>query len=201
MGAVRNPIDRYRHSKGDSPLSPANVWHPGLDEEIKALPAEKLADGYPDGYRSAQAWKAALHLWNDSLGAAHEIVEDMDTPTGAALHGIVHRRRGDYFNAKDWLRIAGDHPAYHGLQARAAAYLARREAPSGPLRTVFEQIATQGNWNPYLFANAVEIHESRVGDDGSEEFLERLQRLELEAFMKYLEGRIALERAPVYMAE
>ncbi|RED63825.1 hypothetical protein [Cohnella lupini] len=187
-------IFRLENRKRLPPLVPAQAWHPGLDEEIAAIPESLLADGHPDGAASARAWKAALHLWNDSLAAAHDLVEQLNTPTGAALHGIIHRREGDYDNAGYWFRLAGNHPAYHGLQARAAGFLRESTIPRGPLKEALDKIASQGSWNPYLFVSAVAILENHIGEDDARSLLEMLQQLELEAFMRFLEGRIAWNR-------
>jgi hypothetical protein len=176
-------------------LTPDHVWHPGLDKEIAALSENQLADGRPDGIQSAQAWKAALHLWNDSLDAAHELVQELETPTGSALHGIMHRRESDFDNAKYWFHRAGDHPAFHSLQSRVTRFLAEQDQPIGILSEVLGQIEQQGSWNPYLFTNAVAIVENRIGDDAARAVLEQLQQLELEALIRYLEGRISLHEA------
>lgn len=184
-------LNRLNNRIGLPSLRPAHVWHPGVDEEIAALSPSRLSDGSPEGMAAAAAYKAALHLWNDSLAAAHDLVEHLATPTGAAIHGIMHRREGDYDNAKYWFHRAGEHPAYHGLQARAAAYLRESGGVSGPIQDALSKIATQGSWNPYLFVNAVAIQEARLGEEEAGEQLAYVQQLELEAFMWYLEGRIA----------
>ncbi|QJD87540.1 hypothetical protein [Cohnella herbarum] len=185
-------LTRLNNRKSLPHLLPDQVWHPGLDEEIAAIPIDLVADGRPDGTLSAMAWKAALHLWNDSLDAAHALVEHMNTPTGAALHGIMHRREGDFDNAKYWFHQAGNHPAYHGLQSRAAAFLGERRIPRGSLQTALLQIASQGSWNAYLFVNVVAIQQRCVDEQEAGDILEYLQQLELEAFIRFLEGRIAV---------
>lgn len=185
-------LTRLNNRKSLPYLMPDQVWHPGLDEEIAAIPESALAEDRPDGTLSARAWKAALHLWNDSLDAAHALVEHMETPTGSALHGIMHRREGDFDNAKYWFHQAGNHPAYHGLQSRAAAFLNERTIPRGALYTALSQIASQGSWNAYLFVNAAAIRQSCVDEQEAGDLLEYLQQLELEAFMRFLEGRIAV---------
>lgn len=186
-------IEQLKRRKTLPPLMPIHVWHPSIDDVIASFSLIQLADGKPEGLQSALAWKAALHLWNDSLDAAHELVQDLETSTGSALHGIMHRREGDYDNAKYWFHRAGDHPAFHSLQIRAASFIQEQHLSQGPLQDVFGQIALQGSWNPYLFINAVSIQESRIGDDNVRSLLEQLQQLELEAFIRFLEGRITLQ--------
>ncbi|TJY40993.1 hypothetical protein E5161_14870 [Cohnella pontilimi] len=184
-----------RGRKSLPPLTPERVWHPGLDTQIRAISVLELADGRPDGLPSAQAWKAAVHLWNDGLDSAHDLVQDLETPTGALLHGIMHRRERDYSNAKYWFRRAGDHPVYHLLQGRVSERMERmREAdglPAGPVREAIGAVAGQTVWNPYLFTDAVHIVENRIGDDQARTVLEHIQHLELEAVLRYLESRLA----------
>ncbi|BBI32166.1 hypothetical protein [Cohnella abietis] len=189
---LQNLISSIRSRKIPSPLTPEHSWLPALDEEIAAISEAQLAQGYPDGVLSAQAWKAALYLWNDSLDAAHKLVEHLETPTGAALHGMMHRREGDFDNAQYWFHRAGHHPAFHTLQSRATDFLSKQFIPRVPMAEVFHQIASQGSWNPYLFNNAIAIQENRIGGEETRTLLEHLQQLELDAFIRFLEGRIAL---------
>ena len=174
--------------------APDTAWHPGIERDLADFDPQWLAGGRTDGLASAVAYLAVLHLWNDGLDAAHGLVEKLETPTGMLVHGIVHRRGGDYGNANDWFRLAGHHPCYHGLQARAGAYLRQLPAGRDPLGDAITKIASQGSWNPYLFSGAVAIHESRVDREDSTIWLERGQRLELDAVLRYLEGNLAAFR-------
>ena len=190
----RRLADRLRNRPALPPLRPEHVWHPGLDAEIAALPLPELAGGRADGPDCAAALTALLHLWNDSLDAAHDRVQHLATPTGSALHGIMHRREGDFDNAKYWFRRAGDHPAWHGLQSRAAAWLkeaaASRGWPAGAIGQGFRTIASQGMWNPYLFTDLAAMADGRDEADGAVSMLVELQVQELVAFLRYLESRL-----------
>lgn len=173
-------------------LKPNHVWNPSMDNEIAALSELKLADDRPDGIQSARAWKAVLHLWNDSLDAAHELVQDMQTPTGSLLHGIMHRREGDYDNAKYWFHRAGEHPAFSSLQTRTASFIKEQPISSGPQEEILGMLVIQGNWNPYLFTDAAAIQDRRIGEDNTRAILEQIQKYELESLIRYLEGRISV---------
>jgi hypothetical protein len=186
-------ITRLESRKNLPPLSPAHVWHPGLDTDIAAISEAELAAGRPDGELSAPAWKAALHLWNDSLNAAHPLVEYLESQTGSALHGIIHRREGDYDNARYWFRLTGDHPAFHSLQIRVQAQLRQQRLPNGPVGDALAAMIGQGSWNPFLFTNVIEIQETRSSDDSARPILEQLQQLELEAMLRFLVGRVAVD--------
>lgn len=186
-------LEKLRSRPGLPPLTPKHVWHPGLARDIAALSEEALAGGMPDGKLSAPAWKAALHLWNDDLEAAHELAQELHTATGSALHGIVHRREGDYSNARYWFVRSGDHPAYHGLQARASELIGRQRLDAGTIGQALAAIREQGSWNPSLFANTIEIHETRTNGDDLDllSLLERLQMLELDAMLRFVGSRVA----------
>jgi hypothetical protein len=53
---------------------------------------------------------AGLWLYIDALEPSHRVSQSIDTPTGAFWHAIMHRREGDFSNAKYWYRRAGSHP-------------------------------------------------------------------------------------------
>ncbi|HYO24172.1 MAG TPA: hypothetical protein VEQ85_04415 [Lacipirellulaceae bacterium] len=61
---------------------------------------------------------AGLWLVHDLLDESHAVSQTVDTPTGAFWHGIMHRREGDYANAKYWFRRAGRHEVLAALPAR-----------------------------------------------------------------------------------
>ncbi len=191
---LANAIRRLGNRVRVPPLLPEGPWHPGIDRELADLSPEWLSGGRTDAVPTAVAYLAALHLWNDSLGKAHDLVERLGTPTAMLLHGIIHRREGDFDNANYWFRRAGSHPAYHGLQARAAAFFGQHPIASGPAREAADKIASQGSWNPYLFVTAVAMLANRLGDEEAREKLEHVQQLELEAILRYLEGNLGALR-------
>jgi hypothetical protein len=55
--------------------------------------------------------RALIWLYVDELEKSHLLSQNMSTKTGSYLHGIMHRREGDFSNAKYWFRNAGEHPA------------------------------------------------------------------------------------------
>ena len=52
---------------------------------------------------------AGLWLYADDLDASHRVSQTMDSALGAWWHGIMHRREGDYANARYWLARARSH--------------------------------------------------------------------------------------------
>ncbi len=54
---------------------------------------------------------AGLWLYVDDLDRAHALAQGDHSPTGSFWHAIVHRREGDFDNARYWYRKAHHHPA------------------------------------------------------------------------------------------
>ena len=64
---------------------------------------------------------AAIWLLHDFLDESHEISQRIDTPEGSFWHAIMHRREGDFSNAKYWYRHVGDHPVFRRAQNTIAS--------------------------------------------------------------------------------
>lgn len=58
---------------------------------------------------------AAIWLVAGDLDASHTISQSIDDADGSFWHGIMHRREGDYGNAKYWFRRIGKHPVLDRL--------------------------------------------------------------------------------------
>lgn len=79
-----------------------------------AFAPQKLADR-----DMALACHSGLWLLHNFLDESHKISQQIETPTGSFWHGVMHRREGDFSNAKYWFRRVGDHPVYANLAAAA----------------------------------------------------------------------------------
>ena len=53
---------------------------------------------------------SALWLYVSDLDRSHTISQSILTTTGSYLHGIMHRREGDFSNSRYWMRRAVGHP-------------------------------------------------------------------------------------------
>jgi hypothetical protein len=81
--------------------------------------ASKEAHRYAAGAESelaSPALKAGIWLYVDDLDRSHAISQGIADPTGSMWHAILHRREGDFSNAKYWLRGAGNHPALKAIE-------------------------------------------------------------------------------------
>ena len=99
------------------PLRPKGSFDPALATNIDALDVD-------------DAVKAGLHLLNDDLARAHALAQEHEgDKTCDYWHAIVHRREGDFDNAKYWLRQVGRHPVitrvHDGGSAAAARFVDR----------------------------------------------------------------------------
>lgn len=105
----------------------------------------------------------------DDLHPAHAIFQEAHSDLGAYWHGMMHRREGDFDNARYWFRRAGAQPffaALHGAAAAASADMAR-----------------QANWDPYLFMGQCE--QARFGAEELLPEMRALQRAEFAAIFDY----------------
>ena len=63
----------------------------------------------------ARCCHAGLWLLHDFLDESHTISQGVGTPSGSFWHGIMHRREGDFSNAKYWFHRVGHHHVYAEL--------------------------------------------------------------------------------------
>lgn len=58
---------------------------------------------------------AGLWLYIDDLERSHALSQNLLSATGSYWHAIMHRREGDFSNAKYWYRKVGRHPVLDEL--------------------------------------------------------------------------------------
>jgi hypothetical protein len=104
-----------------------------MQELSQATGARLCAKAVKDA-TEADCLVGALWLWHDDLETSHGIFQDADTPTGSLWHAILHRREGDFGNAKYWYARAGRHPALPVMAAQASPMLAELPADKLLLR-------------------------------------------------------------------
>lgn len=113
--------------------------------------------------------RGALYYAVDALDPAHSHFQDESRDLGSYWHGMMHRREGDFDNARYWFRRAGRLPIFDRLHAAAAEH--------SPV------MARQTSWDPYLFTG--ECEQARFGAYEKTEELAALQRVEWEILFDY----------------
>jgi hypothetical protein len=133
---------------------------------LRALSVQSLGDIADRAM--ANACLAGLWLLHDYLDESHSISQEVRTPTGSYWHAIMHRREGDFDNAKYWFRRVGKHPVFEPLLSAAQELSSSHDSATS--RTVARQTA----WDPYSFVDYCEA--SPAG--GDQELLRRIARIE-----------------------
>jgi hypothetical protein len=157
-------------------MSPINP--PRLDRGVRpdTLPADSIRLTLQEA--PPVALGLAL-LWHDHWDAAHAIAQsDEGEPDHDFLHAMIHRREGDFGNARFWLRETETHPCHDVIASRAESFLT-----SDSLRSAF---TIDGRWNARAYLDAVR-KQSKGNQDSSQEILLRnLQGAEMITFSEWL---------------
>ena len=67
------------------------------------------------GTDGRESIRALALLWHDHHDAAHALVQDASGGVGAYIHGMLHRREPDLWNAKYWFRRVPNLPFLNAL--------------------------------------------------------------------------------------
>ena len=113
--------------------------------------------------------RGALLNAADALDAAHRIFQDDPSDLGSYWHGVMHRREGDFDNARYWFRRAGRLPIFDKMHASAAQ--------------VSATMARQPTWDAYVLTGMCE--QAKFGDHGAVSECVALQRVEFEELLAY----------------
>ncbi|MGB0768644.1 MAG: hypothetical protein ACPGYV_13165 [Phycisphaeraceae bacterium] len=141
----------------------------GAGSEVLSLVEGVVSDPALEGH---DGLKAGLWLYVDELDRSHAYSQDLSTPTGSFWHAIMHRREGDFPNAKYWYRKAGAHPAMSHID------LAGGGGASG---------SAMAGYDPFAFVDRVERANRRCESDSPD--LVALQRHEWRALFEWCAER------------
>ena len=129
-------------------------------EQLSALDEAALLGGRAVRDREmARACLAGLWLLHDFLDESHRISQGLHGREGSYWHGMMHRREGDYANAKYWFRRVGAHPIHETLKLRARGLL--RDAAEEAA-----QLPSRSGWDPSVFVDLCEA--ACAGGNGAE---------------------------------
>jgi len=104
---------------GGPPPLDAGAPNEAVCKHLAGLDHAAIVGQAPADATMADACLAGLWLWHGFLDESHRLSQEIHTPTGSYWHGIMHRREGDFDNAKYWFRRAGSHPVDDALPAMA----------------------------------------------------------------------------------
>jgi len=120
----------------------------------------------------ARCCLAGVWLLHDFLDESHKISQDVDATSGSFWHGIMHRREGDFSNAKYWFRRVGSHEVFDELGRRVTGLAAESN-----LGGAADRIALNGRFDPIAIVDACQ---AAVRSGRGADFLRRVQQAEWE---------------------
>ncbi len=168
-------------------LSPCGIRNKSLEESIDAWQWSEPLHRQGASAENIKCLGAGLFLWNESLDRSHSLSQEVHHATGSYWHGVMHRMEPDYANSAYWFRRVGKHPVFAGLQASARGYLQTcdLDALSARLGSDLRRLREQGEWDPFLFIELVELQETQVRDSQADGILRQLQRYEMAHLLNY----------------
>jgi hypothetical protein len=160
-------------------LSPLDGGQPDptLGDKLRALDAERLfAPAVIRRREMADACLAGLWLYGDDLDRSHRISQGLHGREGSYWHGLMHRREGDFANAKYWFRRVGSHPIHEALAARS-----RKLAGDAAEGAAF--LRAQTSWDPYGFVDLCAA--ACAGQGSATELCRKVQQQEWQLLFDY----------------
>jgi hypothetical protein len=121
---------------------------------------------------------AGVWLLHDFLDESHTISQGIDTTTGSYWHAIMHRREGDFSNAKYWFRHVGRHPTFEVLEMRGAEIAAEHGEVS-----VVRRLTAGNLWDPSAFVDLCQAAER--GRNETRDSCMDIQQVEWELLFDY----------------
>lgn len=143
-------VDSLLEKVGPMPLD-AGTPDAAAGERLRPLTPADLLAGQPVADADAtRACLSALWVRLGFLDESHRLSQGIATPEGSFWHAIMHRREGDYANAKYWFRRVGDHAVFAALRQGAEGAALMGDDPAAGA------IAAQAAWDPFAFVDLCE---------------------------------------------
>ena len=148
------------------------LW--SLTDEYRALSDSELANGREIlDPREFGLIRGGILYALDELDEAHRIFQDEPSSAGSYWHGMMHRREGDFDNARYWFRRAGRLAAFADMQAAVGS-----GSPN---------MSRQETWDPYLVTGLCE--QVRFGAEELVSECQKLQRAEFDVLFERMWGK------------
>ncbi|MBM7570782.1 hypothetical protein [Aquibacillus albus] len=171
MNETASLIQRFEERSPLPPLCPKEIWKPELSKAIEELSDQELTGKGDPSPLAAQATRSGLLLWNDDLYASHSISQQIPEAIGSYWHGIMHRREGDFSNAKHWFRMVGQYPLFEKLYEEGC--------------NIYPSLKEWKQWDPNRFIDEVADVTANGEEDSSRgEQLKKLQVLEISMLLQ-----------------
>jgi hypothetical protein len=170
---------------GEPRLMPLDRGQPNRAafDQLSALDEARLFEDQPVRHREmARACLAGLWLYHDFLDQSHRISQSLHGREGSYWHGIMHRREGDFANAKYWFRRTGPHPIHEALN-RSARSLARDMGANAAL------LSLSTTWDPAAFVDLCAA--ACAGQNGAGDLCRKIQEREWQLLFDYCYRRAA----------
>ena len=145
--------------------------NPTSREALNRLPPGSVLANPTSNPTEVRPLVAGLWLWIDGLDESHTISQALPSATGSFWHAIMHRREGDFSNAKYWFARCRHHPALARIATLIRSDLGA-DADAAPLRQL-----VRDEWDPDRFVDVVEATH-RNPSDPLRPVAVRLQKLE-----------------------
>jgi hypothetical protein len=156
--AARDAL-RLSPGRAYAKLTPAGPGSPEAAAVLKRLTPDQLFTAKVRSPDDARAALAGLWLYHDFLAESHALSQELHSPTGSFWHAIMHRREGDFFNAKYWYARCRHHPACRAVAAEGARALTdSHQAPT------LAALVSHGEWDPDGFVDAVSAIHNKPQD-------------------------------------
>jgi hypothetical protein len=152
-------------------LRPTESSDPDAVIRVREAPDSKLTDGRTVSNETLfPLVRGALLYAVDAIDESYRSIKPIGDDTALYWRGMIHRREGDFYSARNCFRSVGSHPVYGELHRAASA--------------VSPDMAKQWGWDPYLFVGLCE--QEKFGDRRHSTELIKLQRVEFDALFDYV---------------
>ena len=103
-----------RHAVEEAPLPPLGEGK--LHRPLSPLLVGGIGD-HLVGVAASRQMECLSGLWlvAGDIHRSHDLSQDLPSAEGSFLHGIMHRREGDFGNSKYWFRRVGSHPVFEQI--------------------------------------------------------------------------------------
>jgi hypothetical protein len=169
-------VERLEDRESLPELQPDSAWDTDLTDEItECSPIDLFMPVEVKNEKAAQAVKAGVLLWNDELSLSHDICQGLKTPESSYIHGVMHRREGDYSNAKHWFAKAKNHPVATKLFEKSTQIGDDIVPATDQLSHYTSDLKGIGHWSPDSFVDWCESASQGNVDSTCLYFFKKLQ--------------------------